>query len=463
MHLRNGILALAIMLHASFAANAGDIPVDEAPLDYAVLLYEVNRNAAGKLYVTDWGGGLIWRVDDPTTGAYSRFGVGGAPNDARPDSAGDIWFTDYYSRRLGRISAGANPSLTAWYVDTSRSDYNLAGLAVDDNDRVWFSEFGGPEQLPEPLLYRFDPANNNQLCTYTLPDSGNSSYYVLYAGGFVWLSDSLKGRIVRLNPDPRNLQATYWSLSAGSEPRGLAIDASGNIWWADQSSNELGRLEVTQTNINRITTYSLPRVSTIPQMVAARDGKIWYTAYGKSAAIYGILDPDLARKSYSYPNPVPQPATATCAPLGEGTPTSMSHGTEPLLGWSTDVLWTDITPSGAGWTVYEAAGGGYPYGILAETARVWVTDQQHQVSPRLVRIIPVPQVAIRIPTGTTNVELTWKAVAGATLYHVWYSTTDPYFASGGTLAPDPVNSDLTFTHTGAAANPIQLLLRRAHS
>lgn len=452
MRLRSISLTLTILLLTMLSASAADIPVNDTPLEYAVLPYEVNRDATGKLYITDWGGGLIWRVEDPASGIYARFGIGGAPNDARPDGAGNIWFTGYSSRRLGRVNAGAGASVTRWDIDPGRSDYNLAGLAFDDMGRVWFTEWGGPEVNPVPLLYRFDPGAGKELCVYTLPNSGNSSYYVLYAGGAVWMSDTIQGRIVRFNPDPASLQATYWSVTAGGEPRGLALEGSDRVWWADQVSSELGRLEFAGANPNRITTYGLPRVSTSPQMVAVREGKIWYSAYGKNAGNIGILDPDLARSTISHPSPVSAAATVTCSSLGEGTTANIIRDPGTLT-WGANV-WADITPGGSnGWTVYEAADGGYPYGILADSAHLWVTDQ-NSLQPQLVRItlggLIGPKVTISMPTGTTAVQLAWDTVTGASQYRTWYDSTDPYFTPGETPATDPDPADLVFTHTGVA-------------
>ena len=166
-------------------ARASEVPVEEASLTQGIV-YEIHRDATGNLYMTDWGAGQIWRVD-PTTGAYTRFSGLGAPNDGQPDSAGNIWYTDYNSPVLGRISPGPNPTLTTWNLsswDPARM-YSLGGLAFDVNGWVWFSEW---DEASDQLLYRFRP-DTMELCGYSLPGTGNHSYYVLYAAGFIWLGD----------------------------------------------------------------------------------------------------------------------------------------------------------------------------------------------------------------------------------------------------------------------------------
>jgi hypothetical protein len=95
--------------------------------------------------------------------------------------------------------------------------------------------------------------------------------------------------------------------------------------------------------------------------------------------------------------------------------------------------------------VYETAGGGYPYGIMIDTDRVWATDQWRQ---QLVRISL--GLTIYIPSGTSDVRLTRTPIAGAKQYRVWYSE-EPYFEPSGT--PVQESSATTFSHPGVAAAP----------
>jgi streptogramin lyase len=434
---RTSALAIAILFLVTSLAAAGEVPVEETSLAQGIM-YEIHDDVTGNLYITDWGAGQIWRVD-PTTGAYTRFGGLGAPNDGQADGAGNIWYTDYNSPVLGRISPGANPTLTTWNLspwDPGRT-YSLGGLALDENDWVWFSEW---DEATGQLLYRFRP-DSGELCGYLLPGSGNHSHYVLYAAGFIWLGDSTQGRLVRFNPG--SLETSYWDASVVLEPRGLATDAAGNIWWADIGSNALGRLEITGPNANRITLYSLP-INATPYIVAAREGQIWFSAQGLEAGSVGILDPSLVAGSVSKKDPASRISTATCRLLGEGTTAAITPASG-TLGWR-DGVWGDVTPIGAnGWTVYEASGGGYPYGILYQADYVWAADQWRQQLARITL-----GLTIYIPSGTSDVRLTWTPIAGATQYRVWYGE-DPYFEPAGTPAQESATTN--FTHAGVAADP----------
>ena len=81
---------------------------------------------------------------------------------------------------------------------------------------------------------------------------------------------------------------------------------------------------------------------------------------------------------------------------------------------------------------------------------MWVTDQWWQQLVRITLPLAVPLVTIGIPTGTTNIQLSWPAVNDASAYRVWLSE-QPYF-NADTTTPQPDITATTFTHTGVAAD-----------
>ncbi len=371
------------------------------------------------------------------------------------DSSGNIWYTDWSSPTLGRISGGAQPKLTTWDLSLWQNrTYSLAGTAIDSSGRVWFSEYDSTSPRdPNQQLFRFTPntsqPNTGELCGYSLPGSGDHSYYVLAAGGFIWLGDWVQGRIVQFDTSPTHLGATYWDAADVGEPRGLAIDASSNIWWADELGLKIRRLNLSGANTNKITTYTPPN-SGAPSMVVAEGGRIWYTAQDTDTqnGFVGILDPGLASGSTgSAITPVWGNSTADCRPLSGAGPAAITP-TPGTLTWGAE-SWVEEPGSGTGWTVYNAEG--YPWGILPQAHKMWVADQWWQQLVRITLPLSAPDVTIA-RSGAADVQLTWNAVANATLYRTWYSATDPYFTSGGTLAPDPDNTDPVFTHAGVATS-----------
>lgn len=441
------LLVILIVCSAATLALAADLPTGERPLTAGGIAYGIARDAAGNLVVTDWKLGEVWRVA-PGTGAYTRYGGLGNTLDAQPDGAGDLWLTAYWSPLLTRINSSASPvTKTTWDLSTwdPGRTYKLAGVAVDDLDRVWFSEWG--EVSDTQLLYRFDPASQ-QLCGYTLP-GGSHSWYLLYQGPYLWLGDWVQGLLVRF--DTSDHTVVYWDTGNGAEPRGLAADAASNLWWADVAAGKLARLD---PGANLLTTFTLPDAgqpnNARPYTVAAHEGRIWYAAQGDEAGAFGVLDPALTAGSAATARRRTFDTTETCRPLPAGTTAAVTIATgawtEP---WPAHT-WTGITPAPAtGWTVYEAPGAEMPYGIAIVAGRIWSTDQAYNKLIRAAIPLAAPKVTIA-RSGAADVRLDWTAIDGAGAYRVWRGD-QPGFQPDPT--PDQDDEATSYTHPGALTDP----------
>ena len=353
--------------------------------------------------------GEIWRIHSGTS-AYKRFYPVGRVLDARPDARANknIWFTTSNKATLSRIDPNATSNnRTTWTFPARTPAYSLYGLAIDDGGKVWLTESG---ELAGQQLFRFDPDNNGQLCSYTLPDAGNHSIYVVYSSGFLWLGDRDQWRIVRFDPANAAQEVTYWTIGTAqnpSEPRGLAIDDAGNLWWADQTAGALRRLT---PGTNEVTTFNLP-ISGTPNMVSAKGGKVYYTAYDGTnyVGMIGILNPLMNQGDTSTKTTGTFNSTESCTFLGAGALATVTTGSG-TISWTAST-WTDITSGGAaGWTVYQGARvDAEPYGVMSASSRLWVADQTYDKLMRVALPLEKPFVSIRIPPQTTDVELSWYA------------------------------------------------------
>jgi streptogramin lyase len=271
-------------------------------------------------------------------------------------------------------------TLTTWEVP---EDHNLWGLAFDDADRLWMTEWVGAGSN----LYRFDPVAT-ELCTYTLP-SNSRSYYLLHDQGQLWLRNWDQYRIYRL--DIASGQADWWQWDLGqsnAEPTGLALDDDGNLWWADAELGALARLE---PDLDRMTVYTLP-VGTRPHMLETGPGGVWYTE-GVSGTV-GLLAPASAASATTTLSTGSGSVTAECSSWDPSTtsPAFISAGT---LSWTPGSVTTLV--DAAGWTVYQLATGASPYGIAGSGGYVWAADQGRQ---KLLRLsAPIAVVAIEKHTN----------------------------------------------------------------
>jgi streptogramin lyase len=445
-----GITILLSLLVAASLSLAGGTMYREASLTSGGAVYEVNTDAAGNLFISDSGAGEIWRLQ-PATGAYTKYLGLPYPSDARPDGAGNIWWTDW-DETLGRINVLAD-TVTTWEIEPSQLEQTLGGLALDGAGRVWIATHS--YYSTGAVLYRFDP-QTGELCGYEW-EGGSSSDYILYEAGRIWLGDQGKQRIVRFHPAAGQNQVKWWSLPGGLSPKGMAIDAAGRLWWADPGADALASLD---PGNGRVTSYSLP-VGSDPFMLTPDGGRAWYTTLSGSA---GALDPASASGTVATATTGSLTTSASCRSLGSGATTTVSaaHG---ALTWGTPAELTPVL-DGGGWTIYQLPDGAALYGIAQSSDSLWVADNGRQ---KLARIepahMPTPTptstpTATNTPTNTPTSTVTLTSAPTSTATHTSTPTNTantptptatPTRTPTGTLTSTPTSTS-TGTPTATPAS-----------
>jgi streptogramin lyase len=349
------------------AISASTLSLEEADLYPYSSPYELHRGTAGDVYLSDAGVG-VWHVS--ASGAYTTYQLFADALDARPDGAGDIWYTDA-ANVVGRLNVDEpTPTRTEWVLGGT---YGLWGLTIDGAGRVWITQEAGPD------LYRFNPATT-EWCTYTLEAW---STYVVYQDGALWVANWGADRIRRVDPAG---QVRSWSIPwSGARPLGLVADAAGSLWWADRGLGALVRLEPA---VDRMTRYDLP-LGTDPRIAEVRADRVWYTEWtaGVSGTV-GVLDPAVATGISTTVGPVDTTVTPQCDVLGPGTTTAVPDVVLGSLSWVSDTLLPALDQDG--WVIYELAAAARPYGIAASGDYVWVADRGRKKLVRLQPYVPPP-------------------------------------------------------------------------
>jgi uncharacterized repeat protein (TIGR01451 family) len=359
-------------------ASASSLSFEEADLTSYGEVYEVNRDVENNLYLSDSNADEVWKVD--SSGAYTVFVVSPVqPVDAKPDSNGHIWWTDY-ATAFGHIQVPTN-TLTYWLTPEFTQ---LGGLEFDGDGLVWMTEWFGLSSH----LFSFE-LKNTELCTYTISSGSSYSYYILEDNGDLWLGNWGMKRIYRVRPS--SMQAAWWDLSDVSLPNDLALDLEGHLWWTDQGLNALARLD---PETNQVVTYTLPS-GNFPQMVEIQDNRIWYTESGDGT--FGSLDPQAAQGGARTLTTSTSSLSKSCAVLGPGTTMSVSTRTGTLE-WSAGSA--PLLVGENGWEVYQLPASSSPYGIASASGYMWLSDRGRQ---KLVRIAP-PFASITIEKNTNGLD-----------------------------------------------------------
>lgn len=249
-------------------------------------------DAAGNLYIYDSGNYVIRRVD--TNGIISTFaGIPGRPGslgDGGPatgallslsvdgsiaiDSSGNVYFSDYFNSSVRKVDAGTNIISTYAGVTgksgsggdggpaTAANMKNPGGLVFDSSGNLYISDVTNS-------VVRMVSATNHTISTVAghsgqLGNSGDGgpagaglfSYpcgLAMDAAGNLYIADNSNYEIRKVTPGPNRIISTVagngtfgYSGDGGaataaqlSYPGGVAVDSSGTLYIADTSNSRI--------------------------------------------------------------------------------------------------------------------------------------------------------------------------------------------------------------------------------
>src|SRR2546427_173201 len=199
----------------------------------------------GNLWFTERFGNKIGRIA-PTSGLITEFcqvltagnpsGITGSPRGITVGPDGNIWFAEV-SGVIGRItSAGV---ITEFASDLIRDSGPFAITAGRDGN-LGFTEFCGNKIgriTPAGVITEF-PLPPNLNC----PPNGSNSPLGITAGpdGNLWFTESCGNKVGRITPTG---DITEFAVATpGSGPMGITVGADGNLWFTESNSNKIGRV-----------------------------------------------------------------------------------------------------------------------------------------------------------------------------------------------------------------------------
>ena len=180
---------------------------------------------------------------------------------AGPD--GNVWFVEEHGDRVGRLAPSG--ALAEFPLRNARSF--ARAITAGPDGALWFTELtgrigrvttsGSVSELDIPIR----PAEPIEIVTGS--------------DGNLWFTDYYD-RIGRLTPSGT---LTYFTLSPGVGPRGIAAGPDGAIWFALTNVGRIGRL----TPAGTLTQFVLPDAGSGPfGITAGPDGNLWFTEIGTS-------------------------------------------------------------------------------------------------------------------------------------------------------------------------------------
>ncbi len=244
--------------------------------------YGIGAGPDGNMWVTtDAGTGRqdsIVRISP--AGAITSFqagtrtggGFGAGPESIATGPDGNLWFTEFWANRIGRMTPSG--ALTEFPIPTPESAPR--GIVAGPDGNVWFVESANlgsaiARVTTKGVVTEFPLGGgpNDQL----QPD-------VIVAGpdGSLWFSQAHPsedhGEIGRVMGTG---SFSFFTMPKGTIPGDVAVGPDGNIWFADPGGNTIGRMSLT----GAVRLFAMPtRSRRLSGLAAGADGRMWFTEGG---------------------------------------------------------------------------------------------------------------------------------------------------------------------------------------
>lgn len=277
--------------------------------------------------------------------------AGSDPGEIITDPDGALWFTEFGSNRIGRLTPGGSISEFALPTATSTTD----GITVGPDGALWFTEARGNR------IGRLAPGGF--ISEFTLP-TAQSYPEGITAGpdGALWFTEQGSGQIGRLTPSG---SLTEFALPiAQSEPEGITAGSDGALWFTEAHGNRIGRL----TPGGSISEFALPTPGNYPaRITAGPDGALWFTEADGNRI--GHITPGGFISEFTLPTAQSNPWGITAGPDGALWFTeAQGNRIGRLMPDGSLTEWAVPTPNSDLWGITAGSDGNQRYNTL------WFTE-----------------------------------------------------------------------------------------
>ncbi len=191
---------------------------------------------------------------------------GASPVDIVAGPDGNLWFTELYSGRIGRLSVGG--VLDQFQVPTPRAW--LWSITAGPDGNLWFTEASVSGDVGTGKIGRITPLG---VATEFPTPSLLSAPHFITAGpdGNLWFTDTETSYIGKVTTDG---VITAFPVGVSSVPQGITAGPDGNLWFTEALGNRIGRM----TPAGEITEFNLPAPDSWPyEITTGPDGNLWFT------------------------------------------------------------------------------------------------------------------------------------------------------------------------------------------
>ncbi|WP_165452164.1 S-layer homology domain-containing protein [Paenibacillus thalictri] len=437
---------------------------------------------SGNVYIADTNNHRIQKLTVSTnewsewkkSGGGSGSGAGefSSPRGIAVDSGGNVYVADTSNHRIQKLALGTNgapDSWSEWKKSGGGSGSGLGefssprGVAVDNSGNVYVVDTGNHR------IQKLNVGANGTPDSWSewKKDGGGSGSgagefssprgIAVDSGGNVYVADTSNHRIQKLTPGTNGVSESWseWGKSGGgsgssagefSNPSGVAVDSSGNVYVADTSNQRIQMLTASTSIWSEWKKSSggsgkgLGEFSS-PRGVAVDNSANMYVADTSNHRIQkkgGVLT------NAAEPVITTQPTGATVNVDGSAqlsVAATVNDGGVLSYQWYSNTANSNSGGSavtGATYAAYNpptnASGTVYYYAVVTNTNNSVNGTKTATVTSNAVEVTVNALTAPGIPQnftaagGNRQVTLNWSAVTEATYYSIYMSTTPGQFA-----------------------------------
>jgi sugar lactone lactonase YvrE len=235
---------------AAFATTLSLTPAKVGERVGTLTISDTANNASGAAVLSGIGQGVLGNVDPGTLTTYTT-GLT-SPASVVADAAGDVFVADSGAGKVFEFSAGSTSTTTPTAVGSGFTA--PAALAFDAKGNLFVADNGGPDvvEIPNTGTTGAFVAGTQQTLISSSSTFGGTALKdaeALAVGprGTLYISDTGNKRVVSYNiltgqAGVTLAQSVIEGVSSPSgleNPQGLAVDASGNLYVADASLDEI--------------------------------------------------------------------------------------------------------------------------------------------------------------------------------------------------------------------------------
>jgi len=209
----------------------------------------------GNLWFTEFFVGKIGRIT--TGGTVTEFAAAGNPQLITVGSDGNLWFTETSISKIGRMTTSGG--FTDFPVTTPGS---LVGITAGPDGNLWFCE---PQNAQIGRI-----TTSGTVMEFPVPSGGEPFHIVTGPDGNLWFT-VYEGSVGRITP--QGSVTEFPTNIPGSSPQGIAAGPDGNLWFTDTGTNSIGRM----TTTGFVTEFPIPSANAnLIGIAAGPDGNLWF-------------------------------------------------------------------------------------------------------------------------------------------------------------------------------------------